>query len=330
MWLRYDPMSELQAVLDRVRGALPDVGLTVAVQLAVVVLATWLALRLSRVLVRSLVRLAFERETTDGTAQELSAVEIRKRSDTLAGLFGDVLRVVVLVVAFLTVLATLRIDIGPALAGLGVVAVALGLGGNLVIRDYLNGAFVLLENQYGIGDTVSIGGVSGKVEHFSLRRTTLRDIDGIVHVVPNGQIGVTSNLTRIWAAIHLDVQVALGTDVARAMAVIDEAGRVFAADEEWRSRVFEAPRAVRVDQIGEFGITLKILGSVKAADRWVAAGEMCRRILEAFASAEIDVPRPQRVILARPEAGAEPGRSPESASSSSDAPTGGSKPGGET
>lgn len=298
-------MSELDAILERARDALPDVGLTVAIQLAVIIVATWLALHFSRVLVRSLVRLAFQRETTDGTAKDLTAPEVRERSDTLAGQFGDVLRIVILVVAFLTVLTTLRIDIGPALAGLGVLAVALSLGGNLVIRDFLNGAFILIENQYGVGDVVSIAGVTGKVEHLSLRRTTLRDLDGTVHVVPNGQITVASNLTRVWAAVHLDIGVALGTDVARAMAVIDEVGRAFAADEEWRSRVLQTPRAVRVEHIGESGITVKVLGSVRAADRWAAAGEMRRRILGAFKEAGIDVLPAQRALLATPAERAE-------------------------
>ena len=128
------------------------------------------------------------------------------------------------------------------------------------MRDYLNGALILIENQFSKGDVVRVAGVSGTVEDFSLRRTTLRDLDGVVHTVPNGEIQVASNLTRVWARINQDVTVAYGTDIDKATRVVDEVGRAMAADPTWKRRVLEAPSVDRVAALGEYGVTLKILG----------------------------------------------------------------------
>ena len=128
------------------------------------------------------------------------------------------------------VLGKLGLDIGPAVAGLGVVGIAVGFGAQTLVRDYLNGSLILIENQFAKGDVVRSPASPGTVEDFSLRRTTLRDIDGVVHTVPNGEIKVASNLTRVWARINQDVTVAYGTDIDRAIEVVDDVGRTMAGD----------------------------------------------------------------------------------------------------
>ncbi len=171
------------------------------------------------------------------------------------------------------------------------------------MRDYLNGALILVENQFAKGDVIRVAGVSGTVEDFTLRRTTLRDLDGIVHTVPNGEIKVASNLTRVWSRINQDVTVAYGTDIDAAIAVVDEVGRQMAADPIWKRRVLEAPRVERVQALAESGITLKILGSVRAADQWSAAGDFRRRLLVAFKEHGIEMPGAGRLVLTRNEHG---------------------------
>ncbi|HET7471909.1 MAG TPA: mechanosensitive ion channel domain-containing protein, partial [Candidatus Limnocylindrales bacterium] len=167
-----------------------------------------------------------------------------------------------------------------------------------LVRDYLNGALILIENQYSKGDVVSIAGVSGTVEDFSLRRTTLRDLDGIVHTVPNGEVKVASNRTRTWARINQNVTVAFGTDIDKAISVVEELGRSMAADPIWRRRILEPPRVERVESIEERGITLKILGTVRASEQWAAGGEFRKLLLEAFARNGILLPRPPQVVVA--------------------------------
>ncbi|HEU0243137.1 MAG TPA: mechanosensitive ion channel family protein [Candidatus Limnocylindrales bacterium] len=258
-----------------------------------------IVIRLARLFVHGLVKTLLDRETSEGTAQELSAVEVKKRMDTLEGLGTNVIRLFVFLIALLMVLGKLNLEIGPAVAGLGVVGIAVGFGTQSIVRDYFTGALILVENQFSKGDVVTIAGVSGHVEDFSLRRTTLRDLDGVVHTVPNGEIKVASNRTRVWARINLDVTVAYGTDIDKATRVVNDVGKAIAADPEWRRRVMEAPHVERIEALGEYGITLKILGLVRATEQWAAGGELRKRLLAAFATHGIEIPRPQRVVLAR-------------------------------
>jgi small conductance mechanosensitive channel len=192
-----------------------------------------------------------------------------------------------------------RLDIGPAIAGLGIAGIAIGLGTQHLVRDYLNGALILIENQYARGDVVRIAGVSGTVEDFTLRRTTLRDQDGTVHTVPNGEITVASNLTRVFARVNQDVQVVYGTDIEKATEVVNGVGQALADDPEWGPRILEAPRVERVSALGEFGITLKIMGPVRASEQWAVGGELRKRLLAAFHDNEIEIPQTQRVVLTK-------------------------------
>ncbi len=274
--------------------------------LFMLILATILALWLSRRLVRGTVAALVNREATEGTAQELSAIEVRKRSETLQGLADGIVRALILIVAFVTALDKFGLNIGPAVAGLGIAGVALGFGAQSLVKDYLAGMFILIENQYSKGDVVEIAGVSGTVEDFTLRRTTLRDLDGTVHVVPHGQITVASNMTRVWGRINVDVTVAYGSDINRVIEVVNELGRKMAEEPEWKRRILEAPQVARVEALAETGVTLKILGSVRASERWAAAGELRKRVLDAFRENNIEIPRAQRFFVAHPGAGGPP------------------------
>src|SRR4051812_4107286 len=243
-------------LVDQLLAWFRDPGLPILLILGI----AFVVLRIARRFVRSVVETLLDREATEGTAQELSAVEVRKRMDTLETLGTNVIRVFVLLIAVVMILGELNLDIGPAIAGLGVVGIAVGFGTQSIVRDYFTGALILIENQYSKGDVISIAGVSGAVEDFSLRRTTLRDLDGIVHTVPNGEVKVASNRTRTWARINQNVTVAFGTDIDKAIEVVEELGKAMAADPIWKRRILEPPRVERVESIEERGITLKILG----------------------------------------------------------------------
>src|SRR2546423_2515557 len=277
--------------------------------LLIIVLAI-LAVRGARLFVHGVVKTVFDRNAAHGSAKELNTIEIAKRRDTIETLGSRVIQAFILIVAVLMILDKLNYAIGPAVAGFGVVGIAVGFGAQSLVRDYFNGWLILLENQFSIGDVVSIAGVTGTVEDLTLRRTTLRDLDGVVHNVPNGEIKVASNRTRTWARINQDVTVAYGTDVDRATEVVDGVGREMAADPVWKGRVLEPPHVERVEALAEYGITLKILGTVQAVDQWAAAGELRKRLLGAFAKNNIEIPRPQRVVLARDPDGSGP-RPPE-------------------
>src|SRR4051794_20356895 len=284
-------------------STLADLLRDYAIPILLVIVVAFVLLRVAKVFVHGVVKTLMDREATEGTAQELSAIELQKRMDTLDTLGSNVLRFFIVIIAGLMVLRAVGLDIGPAIAGLGVVGVAVGFGAQHLVRDYLNGALILIENQFSKGDVIRVAGVSGTVEDFSLRRTTLRDLDGVVHTVPNGDISVASNLTRVWSRINQDVTVAYGTDVDQATEVVDAVGKAMAADPIWKRRILEAPKVDRVAALAEYGITLKILGTVRAPDQWAAAGELRKRLLAAFREHGIEIPRPQRVVLAREPGG---------------------------
>lgn len=268
-----------------------------------IVVLSVVLIRLARIAVHGVVKALLDREASEGTAKELSAVEIKKRMDTLDGLGSNVLRAFILLIALIMILDQLNLNVGPAVAGLGVVGIAVGFGAQSLVRDYFNGALILLENQFSVGDVVSIGGVSGSVEDFSLRRTTLRDLSGTVHTVPNGEIRVASNQTRVWARINENVEVAYGSDIDHVVATINDVGRAMYADPDWNRRLLEAPTVLRVNSLDDSGVTIKILGTVRASEQWAAAGELRRRLLAAFETAGIEIPFPHRVVISRPAAG---------------------------
>ncbi len=292
----------LAVTMPNVRD-LPDF-VQAAGSVAIAVVFGLILIRLARPAIHALISPVFRREATEGTSQDLTALELKRRQDTIEVFASNALRALIIVVAAIWVLQGFGLNVAPAIAGLGIVGIAVGFGAQSLVRDYFNGALILIENQFSKGDVVSIAGVTGTVEDLSLRRTTLRDLDGVVHTVPNGQIAVTSNRTRTWARINQDVTVAYGTDVDRAIEVVAQIGDDIADDPVWKRRILERPRVERVEALAELGITLKILGSVRAGEQWSVGGELRKRLLAAFHANGIEIPQPRRVFLARDEGAA--------------------------
>jgi small conductance mechanosensitive channel len=258
-------------------------------RLLLVLVVTLIALRFAHGVVAGGLRRLFDREVTEGTAQQLSSVELERRRITLEGLIYRALRVLILVIAFLMTLQVLRLDIGPAIAGLGIIGLALSLGAQHLVRDYVAGAFVLIENQYSKGDVIEIADHTGTVEDISLRRTVLRSTDGTVHYVPHGLIQTASNLSRNWAGLSLDIPVSYDTDLAALTAAVDAAGRRLAEDEKLRAAIFEAPRVTSVERLGEQGIVVHVGGSVAALQRFNAPGLLRGLILEEAARRKLTI-----------------------------------------
>lgn len=271
-----------------------EIGLKVTVILVAALAGIWAI----RTAIAAAVRHLLERRAALDEGP-LTAADLERRVKTLQRLAARIATVVIGVVALLMILAEFQISIGPAIAGLGVVGIAVGFGAQTLIRDWLAGVFVILENQYSAGDVVRIAGVDGVVEDFSLRRTTLRDLDGTVHTVPNGHIVVASNMTRGWSRVNLDIGVAYDTDIDRATEIINRVGQSLVEDAEWGQRIIEPPSVMRVNALGESAVSLKVLGQVRPAEQWAVAGELRKRVLAAFAAEGIEIPFPHRVIVSR-------------------------------
>jgi small conductance mechanosensitive channel len=222
--------------------------------------------------------------------------EVRKRIDTLSGVLITAGQVFIIVTSGFVVLSEFNINIAPILAGASVVGVALGFGAQTLVKDIIAGFFVVMENQYRVGDTVEVAGIDGLVMEISLRRTVLRDMDGTVHVVPNGEIKVASNKTKGWARVNIDISVSYDTDLDRAIEVINRVCKRMSEEQQWAPLITKAPEVLRVEKLGDSGIDLKVLGETKPTQQWAVAGEIRKRIKRAFDEEGIEIPWPHTKV----------------------------------
>jgi small conductance mechanosensitive channel len=205
--------------------------------------------------------------------------------------------VIVVLVAGMLVLSQLGISIAPILATAGVAGVAIGFGAQSLIKDYLSGFFLLIEDQIREGDVVEVAGKAGIVEEMTLRYVRLRDGDGYVHFVPNGEIKLVSNRTRGFARAVVDVGVGYGVDIDQALAVMREVGRAMRAHEQWKARVPDDVEVLGVEKLENSAVVLRVqLKVVPANERDNVRREYLKRIKEAFAARGIEIPFPQLTI----------------------------------
>jgi len=236
------------------------------------------------------------RRTVAQTGYEESEEGLKKRTDTLLSIFRGMGRVLIIIVVIIMILDEVGVAIAPVLAGFGIAGVALGFGAQYLIRDLIAGIFIILENQYRVGDVVRVADIGGLVEYVTLRKTVLRDLDGVVHHVPNGEIKTASNFTRHFARVNLNVSVGYGTDLDHAISVINRVGKELAEDEKWRDVIKSPPQALRVDNLGDSGIDIKILGDVKPMQQWGVMGELRLRLKKAFDAEGIEIPWPHTKV----------------------------------
>ena len=230
------------------------------------------------------------------TRHKESKEGMEKRTDTLLSIFKGIGHLLIVIVGIMMVLSEVGIPIAPVLAGFGIAGVAVGFGAQYLIRDLIAGIFIILENQYRVGDVVKVADISGVVEHVTLRKTVLRDLDGIVHHVPNGEIKTASNYTRHFSRVNLDISVAYDTDLDHAISVINRVGKELAEDGKWRKVIKSPPQVLRVNNLGDSGIDIKILGDVKPMEQWAVMGELRLRLKKAFDAEGIEIPWPHTKV----------------------------------
>jgi small conductance mechanosensitive channel len=236
------------------------------------------------------------RRTVGRTKYKESKEGLEKRTNTLLSIFKGMGRVLIIIVVIIMILDEVGVPITPVLAGFGIAGVAIGFGAQYLIRDLIAGIFIILENQYRVGDVVRVADISGLVEYITLRKTVLRDLDGIVHHVPNGEIKTASNFTRHFSRVNLNVSVGYGTDLDHAIGVINRIGNELAKDAKWRKVIKSPPQVLRVDNLGDSGIDIKILGDVKPIEQWAVMGELRLRLKKAFDAEGIEIPWPHTKV----------------------------------
>lgn len=220
----------------------------------------------------------------------------KKREDTLIRIFSSGLGVIIWIFAGLIILQEVGFAIAPFLAAAGIAGLAFGFGGQYLIRDLISGLFIIMENQYRVNDVVCFDGTCGLVEDISLRMTTLRDLDGVVHHVPHGEIKKVSNLTKHFARVNLNIGVSYNSNLEQVISVVNKVGQEIAEDPDWKEFILKPPRFLRIDDFGDSAIIIKILGETKPIKQWDVAGELRKRLKIAFDKEGIEIPFPQRVI----------------------------------
>nr|WP_275975799.1 mechanosensitive ion channel family protein [Geothrix terrae] len=246
-----------------------------------------------------LVSRAVRRAVDDGNAEVTSDAE--RRADTLGSVLNNTARVLAVVFFLLMTLQEFGVNIGPLVAGAGIAGVALGFGAQSLVKDVISGFFLLMENQFGVGDIISVDEKhTGTVERMTLRVTQIRDSEGKAHFIPNGSVVRVVVLSKEFARAKVEVGVGYDTDIDAAIALLTRIGQELA--EAWPDRVLEPTQVLGVEDLGESAVTLRTLTKTAPAKQWEVARELRRRILMAFREAGIDIPYPQRVIHHRGDA----------------------------
>lgn len=263
--------------------------LTSGVHILVIVIGAVVVVRLLAYVSRRMERFF---EDDDPTVQS----EREKQAATLGKIIRNLVRMVVWGIAAIMILKELGIEIGPILAGVGIAGLAVGFGAQSLVKDFLAGAFVLIENQYNVGDVVSAAGVSGLVERITLRATTLRDLEGRVHIIPNGSVGVVTNMTKRWSRFVLDMGVAYKENVDQVMQILKEIGDEMAADEEYASMITAPPEVLGLERFDDSAVVIRVMLTTQPLKQWTVGREYRRRVKNVFDAKGIEIPFPHQTV----------------------------------
>ncbi|HSK90471.1 MAG TPA: mechanosensitive ion channel family protein [Euzebyales bacterium] len=298
-------VSQLLGVL------VPDILRTV-----VIFVFAWMLVRVVRKGIRHIVRDMVERDRDrPGTTrrrlplaatQSLDPARAAMRTETLGNVLRSVASLVIWTAAMFVAVSSLNsvdIELGPLIAGAGIVGVALGFGAQSLVKDFLTGIFMLLEDQYGVGDIVDVGPATGVVEGITLRTTRLRDVEGVLWHVPNGEISRVGNLSQQWSRSLLDIPVSYDTDLDHAIDVIKRTADQLWRDRAWRGLVLEEPDVWGVEEFGDSAIAIRVVLKVVPAQQWAVSRELRMRIKSAFDEAGIEIPYTQYTVWLRTEDG---------------------------
>lgn len=264
--------------------------ITSGVTILVIGIIAWILTRIAKRMISSAV---------DGRMQRITDMpdeDREKRAATVTGTLNKVAKVVIWSIAGVTAMAELGMNIAPIIAGLGVGALALAFAAQHIIRDYLHGFLIVTEDWYRVGEAVKIAGTAGLVTSINLRTTVLRDADGTLHQIPNGQITLASNMTREFARINFNIEVGYSEDLDRVMEVINDECEKMKADEAWTELLLNTPSAIRVDNLGASGVEIRVMGDTKPMSRVGAMGELKKRLKKRFDAEGIEIPFPHSVV----------------------------------
>ncbi|HUH08735.1 MAG TPA: mechanosensitive ion channel family protein [Egibacteraceae bacterium] len=314
------------ASIAQFAGAAIPALLKIVLIIALAVVAAYLTRRVIRRFVATLTEegltsLGPLRKRGDPEAADVPDVgRAAMRARTIASVLRSITTAIIWTFAILMMLGVIGIPLGPLIAGAGVGGIALGFGAQTLVRDFLAGIFILLEDQYGIGDIVDVGEANGVIEGVTLRTTRLRDVQGTVWYVPNGEIRRVGNKSQQWARALLDIGVAYDTDLAHATSVIKRVADEVWQDPEWSEAVLEEPEVWGLEDFAADQLTLRLVVKTVPSKQFKVNREIRRRLKSAFDAEGIEIPFPQRTVWVRGDNHLKPAAEP-TADEASQAPS---------
>lgn len=274
-----------------------------ALQIALIVILSVVAVRFLKRMVRRLVdRSKKQRPGIDFGDFVPASTRKAQRVDALGAVAESTISVVVWVIALLIILGTtFGVNIAPLLAGAGIVGLAVGFGAQDLVKDVISGIFMLVEDQYGVGDVIDAGEATGVVEGIGLRTTRVRDVTGTLWHLPNGEIRRVGNMSQEWSRALLDIGVAYGSDVDEAAAVIKEVADAMYEEDQYGGLFLGSPEIWGVESLSADSVEIRLVIKTKPGEQWAISRELRRRIKLALDQAQIEIPFPQRTVWLRHE-----------------------------
>lgn len=279
-------VEELQRIIDLSKGWIVENG----IEVLAVILITWIISHFLGFIIGLIVRKMVPHAAFPFESEE------KKREDTLITIIKGFLSIFIWIGALFFILNKFGIPIAPLITGAGIVGVAVGFGSQSLVKDVITGMFIIAENQFRIGDVISVGQYSGTVEGMTLRVTKLRELNGTIHYVPNGEIKVASNESKDYSVVDIKIGVGYDTDIDYLEKVINKTGEELANDPDYKDDFIEAPKFLRIEELSDYAITARILGKVYPKQQYEVAGEFRKRLKKSFEEANIDIPYPTSVI----------------------------------
>lgn len=269
-----------------------EVIIKTSARLTLILVIAWISVKVLQHLLNKLESRLLEKSRQAG--EPLS--ESQKRIETIVRLVRQAALVAIWLTVILVVLREFGVDVGPIIASAGILGLAIGFGAQNLVRDIISGFFIILENQIRVGDVAIINGTGGLVERINFRTTVLRDLGGVVHVFPNGQINTLSNMTKEWSAYIFDIGVAYKENTDRVIDVMKQVGEEMRADEYFGELMLDAPEIFGVDKFADSSVVIKGRIRTDPIRQWEVGREFLRRIKQAFDANNIEIPFPHRTL----------------------------------
>jgi len=261
--------------------------------IVILLIILFITLKVLYISIRRLNKLLINRATK---SESLDTQEASKRINTLMNILKGIGKILIWSIFLMILLKKFNIDIGPILAGAGILGLAVGFGAQELVRDIISGFFILLENQVRAGDVAIINGTGGLVEKIELRTITLRDFSGVVHVLQNGKINTISNMTKEWSAMVFDIGVAYKENVDDVIKVMQEVGEKMLTDPEYKEKIKEPLEIFGLDKFDDSAIVIKARLKTVPGDQWTLGREYRKRLKKAFDEKGIEIPFPHTTV----------------------------------